>query len=597
MSDETIFGITPYQVAVRCDLALSVAQSALLKSMGTEELSPEELKAWRELTGTWLAKPTRDYRELWVTAGRRSGKDTRILGCISVSCALDPKYERNGAPGERFVVLVAAPIVEKTAQLMNTDRGLFDRLGVAYVPRDGMLSLVDRPVDVKPATMTAVGASSESAKGVFITDVALGQLEEGAKHDRTFVEQARAMTLSTGGLLVSASQAWARDGVHYETVEKHWKKTGGSVLVAKGPTWAWVPQHTREMCMALAGDDPRTFRRQYEAIPGHAEDALFDTDEIAANVDKGVHERRKRAGVKHAATGDLAWRGDYASVAIGHKEEVRLPDGSVRVKYVEDKLMVWKPRPGLPLDPEAVIAEIAGELRAWDIKSIGIDQFHFDTVASRFKHYGIEAEIVKTDVASQSKRAEFFLATLRARDAVLLDDPEANRELGLLRMQLRSHGHISYAAPTTRGAHDDRSDARMALFERLRTSVTAASDVIEKQHVWIEPGCGVHVEVERYRLRKDASGYTYKEPVPPAKGTPAHEQWCWDLLIQGQRSGDPMEMLTERLGREPTSEDEIRAAIDDHWAENPKGPGEIFVGVVNTEPDWVTRAKRSARRF
>lgn len=585
---------SPFGVAQAAKLSLSHAQAAVLKSMGGEPLAPEELKAFHEVTGTWFAKPTHAYRELWVTAGRRSGKDTRILGCIAVSCALDPKYEKNGAPGERFVVLVAAPIVEKTTQLMNTIRGLLDRLKVEYATRDGSLVLAARAVDIKPVTMTAVGASSDSAKGVFITDLSLGQVEEGAKHDRTFVEQARAMTLSTGGLVVSASQSWARDGIHFETVEKHWKKTSGPVLVAKGPTWTWVPEHTKEMCLALAGDDARTFKRQYEAIPGHAEDALFDGDEIAACVEKGVSERRKRAGVRYAAAGDLAWRHDFTSIAIGHKEERRLPDGSSRTKYVEDKIMTWKPRKGAPLDPEQVIAEIAAELKAWDVSAIGIDQFHYDTVASRFRHFGITCEVVKTDLASQSRRAEFFLSRLRARDAVLLDDPEANRELGRLRMTLRSHGMISYAAPAMRTDHDDRSDARMALFERLQSAVPAAGDVFEEQRVWIEPGVGVRVITERYRLRRDGS----REFAPPARGTPAHDEWCRSELVRGVRSGEPIAWFRERLGRVPGPKEDEEAFISQVLSAT--GPvaddTPVFVGVTSTEPEeWFVRAMKNAR--
>ncbi len=594
MTDPSFFGVSPRELAVHAGLSLSIAQSALLKSFAGETLDPDELKAWRRTTGTWTAKPRRGgYRELWLTAGRRAGKDTRVLGPTAVSVALDPRYEKNGAPGERFVVLVTAPIVEKTTQLMNTIRGLFDRLGVRYQTRDGWLILDDRPVDVRPVPMTAIAGSSDSAKAVIVTDMAKGQVVEGAKHDATFVATSKAMLLSTGGVFVSASQAWMKDGAHFATTERFWRKTDSDILVARGPTWLFVPEHTEEECRKLAGGDERTFKREYLAEPGHADDALLDVDDIERCIARGVRERPRRPGTFYAAAGDLAWRRDFSAVAIGHKEERRLPDGTMRELLVEDRILVWKPRPGQPLDPERVIGEIASALKAYGVTSIGIDQHHFDLVAARLRYHGIAAEQIKTDLTSQARRVEYFLGKLRAGDALLLDDPEANVELGRMRMKLRSTGTVSYAAPEARGHHDDRCDARFAVFERLRDAITSDGGevLIDRSMVRCPISGDLDVPV-RYLPIRNADGIEVgRHYLPPAKGTPRHDRWCRRELSKGVRSGEAMDWASSRTGVDDPSEEQIRALLSE-----PFGGEERTPAIVVIAEDPITRAMRTAPR-
>lgn len=598
MTDPSLYGATPHAIAVRAGLPLSVAQSALLKAMAGEALDAEDLRAFRAMTGTWFGRPrSSGYRECWFTAGRRSGKTSRILACFAVSVALDPKYEVNGAPGERFGVFIAAPILEKTNQLMNTIRGLLDRLGVAYTQRDGWIVLSDRPVDIRPMPMTAVHTAADSAKAVIIDDLAKAQTTEGgARYDAAFIAGARAMTLSTGGPLVSGSQAWAREGTHFETCEKHWKDTEGDLLVARGKTWEWVPQHTREECMRLAGGDRRVFAREYEATPGHNEDQLFDGDDIDACVATGVRERRRRPGIVYSACADLGFRNDYSALVVGHREEKRLPDGSSRDLFVEDAIRVFKPKRGEPLDPEAVLAAIAAELKSRNVRELACDQHHFDSVRSRLRHFGIEAVLLRVDLQAQAKRATAFMEKLRARDLLLLDDPEANRELARLRMRLRSQGLFSYAAPERAGSHDDVSDARIALFgERLRHAQRSdAGDVLIDRDMPRCPITGDHDVPVRYLAVKNRDGIEVgRHFLPPARGTPRWDRWCRRELAKGVRSGEPWDFAIERTGMEIPTEDAIRALVTERYGGE---MDEIPITFSPTRDDPMARAMRVAKR-
>lgn len=547
MIDSTT-GPSPLQVAVLTDLPLSPVQVTGLKLMGSEDLTDAEVKIFRKLTGTWIAKPKRPYREFWATLPRRVGKTSRFLSCALVSCALDPQYEKNGAPGERFKVLISAPILEKTQALFSTALGLLDRLGVPYTRRDGEASLHDRPVDIVCMVQNVVHASADTAKGIFLDDFAKAQTAiDGAKFDKSFLESVRPMLLSTGGPLYSFSQAWAADGIQHETTERFHGKTDGAILAMKGlATWEIVPSHTKEECWRLAGGDPRTFKREFEGIPGHAEDALLDADDIAACVATGVRERRRRSGVHYVAAADLGFRRDFSALSVGHLESRRLPNGESRDVAVEDLLMIWRPGEG---DPEHVIREMAAVLRPLGIFSLPIDQFSFALASSRFRHYGIATELLKTDLASQAKRAEVFMGRLRSRTIELLDDADANRELTRIRMKMRATGTFSYAAPERKSEHDDRTDARFAMVERLQKSGVATGGNIREQRTFrIEPGIGPQAKTLHLQRTKLPSGEYIEIPIAPPMGTDLFDVWACDVLASGRSTPETDARLRELYG-------------------------------------------------
>ena len=81
-----LLGASPFAIAVAAGLKLSPAQAATLKAIGGEPLSRDELRVFRTLTGTTFAKPRPGgYRELFVNAGRRSGKTSHVAAPIAVS--------------------------------------------------------------------------------------------------------------------------------------------------------------------------------------------------------------------------------------------------------------------------------------------------------------------------------------------------------------------------------------------------------------------------------------------------------------------------------------------------------------------------------
>lgn len=216
---------TPHKVAIQAGLRLSTAQSSILKAFQGEPLTNEELRAWRELTGTTIAKPRHGgYDELWLRVGRRGGKTTHIGAPIAVSSALLP-VDHMLAPGEVARVLVVCPTLPHGRQAFDAIRGLLGALQIPFRERDREIQLVGRRTTILQVVADYLAPRSGTAIAAIVDEAALLPTQENADgFDVEIFAALRPALATTNGKLIVLSTPWARRGVHYETCEKYWGK-------------------------------------------------------------------------------------------------------------------------------------------------------------------------------------------------------------------------------------------------------------------------------------------------------------------------------------------------------------------------------------
>jgi anti-sigma factor RsiW len=88
------------------------AWRAILKAAFAEPLTPAELKTFKALAGG-RKPPKRRVSELWVGAGRRSGKSRAAALVATYLGAILGDHAHRLAPGEQGVVLLVAPTKEQ----------------------------------------------------------------------------------------------------------------------------------------------------------------------------------------------------------------------------------------------------------------------------------------------------------------------------------------------------------------------------------------------------------------------------------------------------------------------------------------------------
>jgi hypothetical protein len=105
--------------------SFAVMRTLLIAAMG-EALTAAEMLVFTQLTGR-TETPGEAVEELWVIAGRRSGK-TRAIGTLAAYLAGCCDYRDCLGPGERGVLPIMAANTLQAGQYYNFIRGIFTNI-------------------------------------------------------------------------------------------------------------------------------------------------------------------------------------------------------------------------------------------------------------------------------------------------------------------------------------------------------------------------------------------------------------------------------------------------------------------------------------
>jgi hypothetical protein len=530
---------TPHEVAVLAGLRMSTAQAAVLKAVhGTEELTKDELRAWRILTRTMIARPRiGGYRELWVRAGRRAGKTMHLAAPIVVSALLG-SYEHLLSPGEKGRVVAIGPTLAHLRQLLDGIAGVLDVLAIPYDRRENEIELRQKRTIVVGTVADHLGPRGPTSILAVIDEGALLPFDANADgFDQEVLAAVRPSLATTRGKLLVLSSPWARAGEHYRMVEQHLGKTKGDVLAVHGATWLWNPSLDEAYTHTLE-QNPGRWSREWKAEAGDNESSAFASRDVTRAITAGVVERPPVAGRRYGAAGDLAFRADGAAFGIAHKELVANPGGPPKDRLVVDVLRVRRAPPGGRLDPEALIEEWASCLKRYHCKRLYLDSFGFDLAASRFKARGIKCELLDMSLPRQAVRYDALGGRLRSGAIDLPDNEVVRRELCDLRVTLLAAGAVRYEAP--RRGSDDTADVCAALCgEACKDLPPSGGDVRREVRVRFDnPHEGLDIDV-RWSMRQPNGSYL---PCSPPRGTVEGERALRErraLGIVDVGAGDP----------------------------------------------------------
>jgi hypothetical protein len=191
----------------------------VIAAMG-EELSAAELETFTELTGR-ATVPCEPAEELWIVAGRRSGK-TRAIGTLAAYLAGCCDYRAILGPGERGVLPIMAANTLQAGQCYNFIRGIFTNIPrfAALVEQLGgrhggittdTISLKNRiDIQIRPASFRTIRGIT--AIGVIAEECSRWQSDDSRNPDREILAAARPCLATTGGALFAIGSPHARKG-------------------------------------------------------------------------------------------------------------------------------------------------------------------------------------------------------------------------------------------------------------------------------------------------------------------------------------------------------------------------------------------------
>jgi len=401
---------------------------------------------WHETIERWYRS---GKRQAVLRCGRRAGKSS-TLSRLAVVEALYGKHEV--PPGDVGVVAIVSTTKDpEAAARITTIAAILDALGVAYRPWGSLgLRLVGRRVGFRAYAASIKGVSGFTGIFVLCDEVAKWLDSETGANPATEVLRSVRPTMQTqpNARIVLSSSPMSMLDAHYDAFEE-----GETPLqvVAHAPSWVANPTLTEEGTRADEPDE-RTWQREYAAIPQAASDHSLISEAL---IDRAV--RRPPAfwdvppepGHKYIATMDPATRRHAWTLVVATKGL----DGKRRVVLARE----WRPAPGIPLKPSAVLAEVKTLVAPYGCTGVWTDQHAIDHLRDLApKGLGLY-ECVWTQ-AEISRACRHLLKLAQDERVELHPDPQVKADLlGILEVFTRNG--VSIVFQEARGRHSDYAPA------------------------------------------------------------------------------------------------------------------------------------------
>jgi hypothetical protein len=369
--------------------------------------------------------PTHRVEELWVVAGRRSGK-SRMAAAVATFLAVFNKHRL--ARGEVGHVLVLAASQAQAQTVFGYCEAF---LQSSPILRQEIVSTTQSEIRLRNAVVISVHSNSfRSVRGRTLIacvcdEIAYWRDETSALPDTECYRALRPSLLAAAGMLVSISTPYrAGRGLLYSKWHNGFGVDDPDTLVVAGASRKFNPLLSEAAIDRALADDPEGSKSEWSAEFRNDLAAFLDDQLIAAAVDCGrPPELPPLQKHRYAAFADASGgRGNHYCLAIGHKDGERV---------IIDVVRGSKP----PFDPVAVTQKYCELLKDYGIKQCEGDEYAAEWAVAAFR-----ANNIKYVRSERNKSALYAEALpLFTRHQIALPDlPVLVKELRLL--ERRTHG-------------------------------------------------------------------------------------------------------------------------------------------------------------
>lgn len=407
------------------------------------ELTKKEATTFRELTGR---EPPKQWpRELWIAAGRRSGKNY-VAAKVAAYLALLVEWKLS--PGEVGVVLVLASdraqakvAFKYVLGTLRADESLWAE--VAHVTADAIT--LDNGVEIQVGTSDYAAVRGRTIIAAILDEFTFWPAESALE---TLRAVRPGMATQERAVLIVISSVYSQRGPFYAAQREYYGVDNPHVLYALGATRQLNPTITQAFIDAELARDPASAAAEYLS------QARSDLEDF---IDRALVERAQRRGPRelprqsHLPSGVPMRYFAGIDVSGGKRDgtaaAVSFRDGNV-VRVAAARL--WP----APHDPKAVAEEVAAFLKGYGLTSARSDQYGADLRTSIYRDAGVEL------ADSELNRSELYLHLLPLFTADRLEIPDDPRLLTeLIGLERRTGRSGKDAVDHCPGRHDDLANA------------------------------------------------------------------------------------------------------------------------------------------
>jgi hypothetical protein len=399
--------------------------------------------------------PTQRVKELWIAAGRRSGKDS-IASLCAAFAASTFNQSHLLRPGERALILCIATDRSQAAICLNYTRSLFTSTPMLrdLVTRETAVGFeLSNGVDIVIATASYRAIRGRAIALCILDEVAFYQSESSASPD---LEIYRALLPGLaslpGSMLIAISSPYKKGGLLFSKFKQHYGQANDGILFIRSDTRTLNPLIEQSVIDEALAADPAAAKAEWLGLFRDDVGNWVSADVIEAAVDEGIVVRAPLLKGNTAYPRGIAYHGacDPAGGSGQDSFTASAAHADANGNVVQDNLLEIRP----PYSPTAAVDQAAAMFKSYGLNSCTGDAYSALWCVEAFAKVGI------TYKHSERNRSEIYLDCLplftsgRAR---ILDNKRLINQFQSLERKTSSVGRDRVNHPV--GQHDDCANA------------------------------------------------------------------------------------------------------------------------------------------
>jgi len=255
-------------------------------------MSETELAIFGKITGR-QGLPV-SVRQLWIMAGRRSGKSL-ISAFLGIFYAAFKDWSAVIVKGEIPRVVVVCPDRKQGHVCFSYAKGFVE--GIPMLRRQVRRITKESIIFKNGVHLEIATASYRTIRGftivcVIVDEAAFLRDEDSANPFGELLTAVRPSMATTNGILIVISMPYSRTGEFWNAHQKYWGQENPSVLFVKGPTQLFNPSVPDEVIQEAFAEDPAAAASEY----GSLEDGIQFRSDVESFVPSEVAEACKIPG-------------------------------------------------------------------------------------------------------------------------------------------------------------------------------------------------------------------------------------------------------------------------------------------------------------
>jgi hypothetical protein len=408
-------------------------------------LSAEQTKLFATVSNGRLP-PSQMVRELWVVAGRKSGK-SRVAALVSIFLALFVRHRV--APGERPMVLCISGSVDQARTVFGYVRGF---LQASPTLRREVIDIGRLEIKLKNGVIIAVHSNSfRTVRGrtlcaCIFDEVAFWRDETSATPDLEMYRAVLPALVTTKGLLVGISSPYRKLGLLWTKYRDHFGQDSPGTLVVQGATTQFNSSIDAAEIAAQREADPAAAVSEWDAQFRSDLASFLDDETIDAAIEHGrpLELPPQPDTIYRAFTDASGGVGrDSYTLSIAHQHGDTLVTDLVRGTVGK-------------FDPHEVTKQYAALCKEYRVCEIVGDAYAAQWVAGAWREAGIDyrkSSLVKSDIFLEA------VPLFTRHQARLPNHAKLLRELRLLERETHRSGKDAVHHPRGGNEHDDHANA------------------------------------------------------------------------------------------------------------------------------------------